>query len=298
MAATLLDSNAKSAGIALSGGNLVATSSAAGTAASTRNLTGKHYFEGVITTLTGTPSIGLLNHISGFSTALLGADVNSLAYRSSGAVVVNNVTLSTIAAYVAGDRVDGALDPANRLVWFRVNGGNWNNNVANDPATGVGGIDISSMTLGTLRAAIGASVTGTVWTMKFSTAFTGAAPSGYASLDSIQTTIGNATFGYAAYSVAGPDFATIKGQATLVPCGLKMFNGTANLVSGILKELSVVIANKKIRLYDAADGRLLGSTTSAGDGSFSIPALGRPKVYAVAFDPPYNALVFDNITPI
>lgn len=73
---------------------------------------------------------------------------------------------------------------------------------------------------------------------------------------------------------------------------------TNNTVSGVLKELGVVKAGCKIRLYDEANGELLGTTTSAGDGTFSIPALGRSKVYVVAFDSPYNSLVFDNITPV
>jgi hypothetical protein len=144
-------------------------------------LTGLHYLEATITTLTGTPVIGLVNSSYSMATAtLLGGDANSLGYRSGGAVVANSVTLATLAAFVQGDRIGMAIDPANRLVWFRVNNGNWNNSALNDPATGVGGIDFSGMTLGRLLPAVGFSATGAVWTMKFSTAFTDVAPTGYA----------------------------------------------------------------------------------------------------------------------
>jgi hypothetical protein len=297
--ATTLDPNAKSSGIALSGGNLVATSSAAGNAASTRTLTGKNYFEAVITTLAGTPSIGLVNHIFAFSTALLGADANSLAFKSTGAVVVNGSTLATIATFAAGDRIDCAIDPASRLIWFRVNGGNWNNNGSNDPATGVGGIDLTSMNLGTLRAAVGASVTGTVWTAKFSTAFTGTAPSGYASLDGIQTSAGQATGVAAGPLASAPSFSNFVGQATIALPSNGMFTSTIDGdVSGVVKELGVAVAGRKVRVYDRATGELLGETTSAGDGSFSLSAQGRATVYVVALDSPYNALIFDGLAPV
>jgi hypothetical protein len=97
----------------------------------------------------------------------------------------NNATITTIAAYVQGDRIGIAVDALNRLIWFRVNNGNWNNNAANNPVTGVGGIDFSAIAIGTIEAAVSASITGTVWTMKFSTAFTDTPPTGFASMDTI-----------------------------------------------------------------------------------------------------------------
>lgn len=286
--------------MALSAGNLVATSSAAGNAASTRNLTGPHYFEAVITTLAGTPAIGLVNHVFTFSTALMGADTNSLAYKSSGIVVVNGVTLSTIAAYVQGNRVDCAVDLANRFIWFRVAGGNWNNNVANDPATGVGGIDISSMNLGTMRAAVGASITGTVWTCKFSTAFTGTPPTGFVSLDTIQVTVGRSIVSDAGL-VFTPDFSTIIGRTTLAKDQmLRAFSpaGTSTVVSGTTKESGVAVSGKKVYMYDRNTGDLIGCATSDGSGNWSIPAVGRPAVRIDGSDPPYNSVVYDNVVPV
>jgi hypothetical protein len=177
----------------LSGGNLIATSTGAGGARSSRLLQGPTYFEATPTTLTGTPSVGFA--ASNWTTAVaLQSALNSLAYLPSGAVQVNGVTLATITAWAQGSRIDCAINPADHLIWFRVGGGNWNNNVANDPATGVGGIDYSSALtqLGTLEVAIYASVTGNVWSMAFSAAsFAGVAPAGFSSLDVIQYTIVN-----------------------------------------------------------------------------------------------------------
>ena len=43
----------------------------------------------------------------------------------------------------AGDIVDIAVDRVNHLIWYRVNGGYWNGNVAADPATATGNLSIS-----------------------------------------------------------------------------------------------------------------------------------------------------------
>src|SRR4051812_37989312 len=117
MAATF-DPNGKT-NTTLSGGNLVATSSGAGGARSSRFMQGPTYFEMTLTTLTGTPAVGIASSNWNTSTALQ-SGVNTLGYLASGAVQVNGVTLSTIAAYVQGNRIDCAIDPANLLIWFRV----------------------------------------------------------------------------------------------------------------------------------------------------------------------------------
>lgn len=69
-------------------------------------------------------------------------------------------------------------------------------------------------------------------------------------------------------------------------------------VSGVLKELGVAIGGKKIAVFDEYTHELLGITYSAGDGTWSVDALGRNKVYVIAYDSPYNALIFDNVSPV
>jgi hypothetical protein len=46
----------------------------------------------------------------------------------------------------AGSLVDVAVDTVNKKMWYRVNGGNWNNNASYDPGTNTGGLDISVLT--------------------------------------------------------------------------------------------------------------------------------------------------------
>jgi hypothetical protein len=193
--ATVWDANNKSSTEALSGGNLVATSSGVGTVAASRTLTGKTYFEITPTTLTGTVAVGLVNRSYNMASGnILGTDNNGIGYKSSGAVVLNNVTLTTIATYVQGNVIGVAVDIENRLIWFRVGTGNWNNSGTANPATGVGGIDYSSMALTSLFPAAGGSATGAVMTAAFST-FTNTAPSGFVTTDTCQATAVNADFG-------------------------------------------------------------------------------------------------------
>lgn len=295
MTATTLDTNRKSSGFTLSGGNLIATSTAGATAAATRSQTGKHYAEFTITTLTGTPVVGFTGYGFTYNTQLLGVENNGLGYRSGGAVVLNNVTLATLAAYVAGDRIDMALNPNDKLVWFRVNGGNWNNNVLNDPVTGVGGIDFSTMNLGSrLFPAVGSSLTGTVWTCKFSAAFTGTPPTGYASFDDVQLTVGRqSAIGEGVLDVL-VDWDIFSGNGKQPR---ELTDGT-EFVSGILQEVGTPTAGKTVRLYDQATGEILDTDVTAGDGSFSLNAKGKTLVYVIALDSPYNAKIFSDVVPV
>jgi hypothetical protein len=298
---TYFDANNRTASVTLTTSDqLSATSSAVSTVALNRQNTGKNYAEFTMTTLTGTPAVGIVNGFYNMAVgSLLGTDANSLGYRSGGGVVANNVTLATIATFAQGDRIGVAIDPVNRLIWFRVNNGNWNNNGANDPATGVGGIDYSSQNWAKTIMAVGFSATGAKWKATPASAnWTDAAPSGYGTLDSVQMVTGHADASKQGGLPVTPSFASFTGRANTMPTGLRVVDGPQNLVSGVLKELGVATSGKTIRLYDKRSGEQLGCTTSDGSGNFSIPALGRPKVFAVAFDSPYNALVFDNVTPV
>lgn len=289
----------------LSGGNLVATSTAAGGARSDRPITGLTYFSAVITTLTGAPQIGIARNDYAGAVAL-GSGANSVGYvPTTGIVQYNGATLATIQTSAQGNRIDCAVNWADRLIWFRTNAGNWNNSALNDPVTGVGGIDISGITApGTMVAAVYASLTGNVWTMEFSTAFTNTPPTGYASLDVV---------GYVRVQWASdPRGAPITGglvpasfgyRASNMPrdgVAVKWFNGTTiTVVSGVTKEGGVAAANKKVEVYDRNTGDLINSGYSDGSGNWSLACLGRPAVRVVGSDPTtFNSLVFDNVVPV
>jgi hypothetical protein len=290
----------------LSGGNLVATSTGAGGARAQRCCSGLTYFEGVITTLTGTPQIGIADSNWDHATGL-GTGANTVGYQPSGAVRINNATVSTIAAYVAGNTICVAVDVLNRQIWFRVGSGNWNNSGTANPATGIGGIDFSAAagcTIGTVFEAISASVTGNVWTMTLSSPFAQTAPTGFASVD---------TIAYPTLIKAGPDTLTAwtpvvgtitypKHAGPIDQITTKMWwtpGGAITKVSGTCMESGVTVAGKRVDVYDRVTGELLGTTYSASDGTWSLVCLGRPSVRVVADDPTaYNSLVYDNVVPV
>jgi hypothetical protein len=301
---TYFDHGNKTASVKLGTSNrLAATFSAVSTIAVQRACSGLTYGEFTITTLTGTPAVGLVNPAYNFAVgSLLGADANSLGYRSGGGVVSNNVTLATIAAFVQGDRVDTAFDPDNRLIWFRVNGGNWNNNAANNPVTGVGGIAVPETAANNLvgaRLAAGASITGTVITGAFDT-FVGAPPTGY------QSPTTNAAVASKTVPQTVPGTAAALGvpYATMLPTydrPIRIQNGAGPLthVSGVTKEGGVAAANKRVEVYDRLTGELIDCGSSDGSGNYSLAALGRPAVRVVGSDPTtYNSVVFDNVVPV
>lgn len=291
----------------LTGRNLVATSSGAGGVRASRDIRGPIYFEATITTLTGVPQVGLApmqwNH-----TTALGTGTDTIGYQPSGAVRIGNVTLQTIAGYAAGNRIGVAVDPQSKLIWFRVNGGNWNNNAANNPATGVGGIDYSALLpatgAGTLFPAVSASLTGNVWTTAFLT-FVDAAPAGFATLDA-------ATFGAPQTGIA--DLKTLEpmipGAQIPTPPSFAMPSippvqryftpaGAITKVSGLTEEAGVIVAGRLVEVFDRVSGDRLDYTYSAVDGTWSLVCLGRPSVRIVGSDPTtYNSVVYDNVVPV
>lgn len=288
----------------LSGGNLVATSTAAGGAMSSRVLSGLTYFEVTITTLTGTPGVGIASSNWDHSTAL-GTGSNTVGYQPSGAVKLNGATLATIAAYVQGNRIGVAVDPITKLIWFRVNGGNWNNNAANDPVAEVGGIDYSGASVGSIVAAINSSLSGNVWTAIFSAPFTDAVPTGYASLDAIGFTTAQSTKTTLEIPLITSLPASYGLTAGPLPLGQtsqgKHFSpaATITMVSGTTKENGSIVTGKRVDVYDRLTGDLLGTTYSDGSGNWSLPCLGRPAVRVVGSDPTtYNSQVYDDVVPV
>src|SRR6266576_2839446 len=141
------DSAHKHANIALSGGGLTLTCTAndpsfsgIGVRSVDSHPSGKYYLEHKVTigNNAGAP-IGLA--VSSFDTAVAGwlgldASGNSLGYfGSDGSIWIKSVQVATIQTWVINDTVCMAVDVGVGLVWFRVNGGNWNNNAAADPAS-------------------------------------------------------------------------------------------------------------------------------------------------------------------
>lgn len=190
MTATTWDTALKSAaGMALSGGNLTATATAAASVGATRACSGKTYFQVTLGSAIATAQlVGLVAKGFVFGTTLLGAGSASasIGYKSSdGTVKINNATVATIQTSAANAVVDVAYDPIARLIWFRTNNGNWNNDPAANPATSAGGIDTSAL-VSPLYPAWGAAATGNNATAVFTSGFTNTPPTGFITVDTIQ----------------------------------------------------------------------------------------------------------------
>lgn len=175
----------KSPNITLSNGNLSATNTTTATQSDVRITTPvlasdpKKYFEIHIDNST---NVGIL-------LALLGGDLstannaNILTYNANGGVFFNGQISPGLPSYATGNTVSIAIDMQNLRLASRINGGNWNGNVANDPA--VGFIDLSGAsrfsTANAVYPGIGLpSLNGAV-TMIFS-GFSFAVPTGYSAI--------------------------------------------------------------------------------------------------------------------
>lgn len=161
--------------------------------ATTSKSTGKWVVEiGVIVDLSGQTGIGLASA----STSLTGSsnlgssgqDSTSVSTSGgvrvspAGQVIANNIPLN----YGPGETVMIAVDLDASLVWFRTSGSNWNNSGTANPATGVGGVDISAIS-GTLYPSVQLRGSGDQMTANFgASAFVHTIPSGFTSWDGSQ----------------------------------------------------------------------------------------------------------------
>jgi hypothetical protein len=173
------------AGVTLSGGNLIATQTSGvsrGVRAIDRVYTGKYYWEITLTANISNIVTGLCLGDTSLTFGLGGSHVHCGA---AGGISLFGTSVSiNIGAFSAGGILCIALDAAADLVWFR-NGaaGNWNGNVANNPATGVGGLNIAALSSGPMGlypfAGFGGGG-GCVVTANFgASGFTGTVPSGF-----------------------------------------------------------------------------------------------------------------------
>jgi len=185
------------ANVTLSGtNNLIVTDSGAaqgGVRTIDRQVTGKFYWENTITmSALNTHGVGIANQkaVLGGASGIWnnsGLQGSYLYNSAAGQIYINGALGPTLGVTIANGNVIGiAVDLAARLIWYRVSpSGNWNGNAANNPATGVGGIDISAVAGGAIpiypMACFGTTGTRSVTANFGDTAFSGAVPSGFTS---------------------------------------------------------------------------------------------------------------------
>jgi hypothetical protein len=94
-------------------------------------------------------AIGVCNVSCTFGAgSAIGFDANlSCGGFGSAGIFVNSAGTLNFTNFGTGDKVDIAVDRVNNKIWFRTNGGNWNNDVIGnqDPANNIGGQDISGI---------------------------------------------------------------------------------------------------------------------------------------------------------
>lgn len=148
--AVTLNPQMKGTDVTLSGGNLIATGNTGYSDNSHAwgpliNLYGTRLLYGeVVINSTGTG-----NSFLGFGVpdAFDGKAVDAIAF-GAGSPDFDALFGSGVNSYgthAAGDVIGWAVREDLNKVWFRKNGGNWNNTVGNDPVTGTGGHDISQV---------------------------------------------------------------------------------------------------------------------------------------------------------
>lgn len=154
----------------------------------------KRYFEVAIVTMTNADgtAIGLGSSSfvpAGHYTGDNSGGNSSIGYFGDGTVYRAGSNQGSIATYAAGDNIGVAVDMVNSKVWFRKNGGNWNNAAigSQNPAANTGGYSISTLTTGGLTVypactffAVGEKISGRF----LATSWSYAAPSGFTELES------------------------------------------------------------------------------------------------------------------
>lgn len=163
----------------------------------TARFTGKYYFEmkPASTSFTSVGVTGAAGHVKRGNGALFGEGLygGQIGFQPNGNVRANpsgpyttgGSTITTIQTWTTNNVISVAVDIDNNLLWFRTNAGNWNNNGANDPATGVGGIDLSYAWSGAANRLLwpGANMgnTSAIILREITADFTQTVPSGYLS---------------------------------------------------------------------------------------------------------------------
>ena len=148
-------------GVNLSNGNLKATgnsitggtwSNATGTV---YKATGKFYAEVTVGAATAVDLVGIASN-SAPTNNYIGSTTAGAGWVNDNRVLIGGSQVATVSSWSTGNVLCIAVDLGNQNIWFRVGGGNWNNNVSANPATNTGGVSISGV--GGSPFALGASI--------------------------------------------------------------------------------------------------------------------------------------------
>jgi len=110
---------------------------------------GKYYWEITLAedaSFAGFHEIGVSNAAVSTAGGMGGTTGSAVALQGDGAVLAAwaGSAVSTLMTYAEGNVISIALDMDNWAIWWRVNGGNWNNNASGSPSGLVGGISLNT----------------------------------------------------------------------------------------------------------------------------------------------------------
>ena len=198
----------------LTNGDLTVTSRQVGSRArSAAPITAKGYFELTYVASSGQSfGVGVAN---ASESGYVGGTANSCGILADGNVFQAGAYITGHSAALATTNIIRlAVDPVAKLLWIAVNGGDWNDWMAGNPATGLNGIDISGIA-GDLYAYFEADAGGTTVTANFgASAFAYTAPAGFGNV--VQTYTLSA--GSASFATTGQD-ATLLRAKRLIAAG-------------------------------------------------------------------------------
>jgi hypothetical protein len=177
--------------VALSGGNLTATTTGTSAGQGVRAAdifgrdNGKLYYELTVTnSASSNNGVGVGTTISTYANMISSATTGAIVFFFSGNIWAggSNTGIS-LGARSNGDVIGVAIDLDNRTIWFKkVNGtpGNWNNSGSANPATNAGGITVPAGLMVPFN--VHGATAGSILTANFgASGFTGTVPSGFVS---------------------------------------------------------------------------------------------------------------------
>jgi hypothetical protein len=288
----------------------------------------KYYWEVAANTVNASTTtymgVAATSHIGNVGNAFIGNDAGSIGFVNNGNVFNNNGVVATIQTFTSGDTVCVACDLVNNKVWFRTNGGNWNNAAigSQDPANNIGGISLTNVVnAGSLRPGLNLAYNNDQLTVNLGdTAFAQTAPVGFSAPAPFTLPTVDENGAVANQSASFTTYRAAKGVTPSTPNKISSTraNRSANITnawyggirlwgpaapptyaSGTVKEGSVLVANKKVWLLDNKTKVLLGTAITDGSGAFAIHALGRVLVDVLAEDPnTFQAQIYDRVTPV
>jgi hypothetical protein len=172
----------------LSGANLVALANASngGVRSVHSHTSGKYYWEYTLTTLNQTSTgFGIANASANLATVNSSIGVNACFVTFTGNIFLNgsNSGVALSPNLPPGGQVCCALDMTANLLWIRSTAtGQWNGSGTANPATGAGGLNISSIASGGIFPMFNWAAANDKCTANFgASSFVGAVPSGFTS---------------------------------------------------------------------------------------------------------------------